>query len=72
MQKERSDEQIDVVFEIKEFDKVQIKKITFLGNKAFDDYKLKSLMETKSKAFFLSSQVPETLKSLTFKQTLKD
>ena len=50
MQKERSDGQIDVVFEIKEFDKVQIKKITFLGNKAFDDYKLKSLMETKEQS----------------------
>ena len=50
VQKERPDGQIDVVFEIKEFDKVQIKKITFLGNKAFDDYKLKSLMETKEQS----------------------
>jgi len=38
---------IELIFNIKEFDKVRVKKVTFLGNRAFDDRQLMTLMETK-------------------------
>ncbi len=42
-----SDENVNLIFKIKEFDKVLVKKILFLGNKAFQDGELKGIMETR-------------------------
>ncbi len=50
--KKLNDENVEVVFNIKEFDKVRVKKITFLGNKAFRDKQLKGIMETREEALF--------------------
>ena len=44
--------QADLEFIIEEGEKVQIKKITFEGNNAFDSDKLKGLMKTSEKGFF--------------------
>lgn len=45
-------ENIKIVFKINEFDKVRVKKITFLGNKAFQDKELKDIMETREEGLF--------------------
>ena len=43
---------VDVEFKIKEWDKVRVKKITFLGNKAIDDEELKNFMQTREESYF--------------------
>ena len=43
---------VNVVFKITEYDKVKVKKVTFLGNKVFQDYQLKDIMETREDSFF--------------------
>lgn len=45
-------ENVDVVFKIREFDKVRVKKVIFLGNKAFTDVELKEIMETREEGLF--------------------
>jgi outer membrane protein insertion porin family len=42
---------MEVIFHVKEFEKVRVKKITFLGTNAFSDEQLKSLMETREENF---------------------
>jgi outer membrane protein insertion porin family len=43
---------VDVKFKIKEWDKVRVKKITFLGNKAVSDLELKGFMQTREETYF--------------------
>jgi outer membrane protein insertion porin family len=43
---ERPNGRSDLIFEINEGDKTTIKKITFIGNKAYSDYKLRDVMST--------------------------
>lgn len=43
---------VDVDFKIKEWDKVRVKKITFLGNKAVTDEELKAFMQTREESYF--------------------
>lgn len=45
-------EEVKVIFDIKENDKVKVKKITFLGNSALNDNDLKAAMETKEGGYF--------------------
>lgn len=53
------DGEVKVTYKVKDYDKIQIKKIAFLGNKAFSDEKLKGVLaETKEGgmlSFFTSS-----------------
>jgi len=49
---ELSSENVELVFKIKELQKVKVKKVTFLGNKAFSDDQLKSIMMTREEGFF--------------------
>lgn len=46
------EENVDLVFTIDEFDKVRVKKIAFLGNRAFGDDELKGIMETREEGLF--------------------
>ncbi|OFZ52897.1 MAG: outer membrane protein assembly factor BamA, partial [Bdellovibrionales bacterium RIFOXYB2_FULL_36_6] len=50
--KKESDDNIELVFDIKEFDKVKVKRILFLGNKAFTDKELKGIMEVREEGLF--------------------
>ncbi len=50
--KRANDENVEVIFDIQEFDKVRVKKITFLGNKAFLDEQLKQIMEIREESLF--------------------
>ena len=43
---DRGNGRVDLVFEVNEGDKVGIKDIKFVGNKAFSDYKLKDVIST--------------------------
>lgn len=43
---------VDVKFKIKEWDKVRVKKITFLGSKAIPDEELKNFMQTREESYF--------------------
>jgi outer membrane protein insertion porin family len=43
---------VDVVFKIKEWEKVRVKKITFLGNKEIADEELKNFMQTREETYF--------------------
>ena len=45
-------EEVRVIFDIKENDKVRVKKITFLGNHAISDTKLKGAMQTQEGGLF--------------------
>ncbi|MFI5390174.1 MAG: outer membrane protein assembly factor BamA [Bacteriovoracales bacterium] len=43
---------VELIFKVKEFDKVKIKKIEFTGNRAFNDTELKAIMETREESLF--------------------
>ena len=47
-----NDENIELIYHVKEFDKVRVKKVNFLGNNAFNDEQLKDIMETREDALF--------------------
>lgn len=51
-EKKISDENIELIFNIKEFDKVKVKKVSFLGNKAFKDEEIKSILQTQEDSLF--------------------
>ena len=50
--KELDDNGVEIIFNIKENLKVQIKKINFIGNHTFDDEKLKTLIQTDEGGYF--------------------
>jgi outer membrane protein insertion porin family len=50
--KDNANGSVEVKFNIKEWDKVRVKKITFLGNKAVDDEELKNFMQTREESYF--------------------
>lgn len=57
---------VDVVFRIKEWDKVMVKKITFLGNKAIADEELKTFMQTREEGYFSGLSGSGSFKELNF------
>ncbi|WP_290734439.1 outer membrane protein assembly factor BamA [Halobacteriovorax sp. JY17] len=48
----RNAENLDLVFKIREYEKVLVKKISFFGNKAFSDDEIKGIMETREESLF--------------------
>jgi outer membrane protein insertion porin family len=69
--KEKPDE-VRLVFKIDDFDKVQIKKITFLNNKHFSDEQLKSIFqETKEGGLLSFLGGSGSFKESAFKQDLQ-
>jgi outer membrane protein insertion porin family len=63
---------VEVVFRVREYDKVRIKKITFLGNKAFSDSQLKgTLRNTSETGFFSWATGGGNFKELDFKNDLQ-
>lgn len=47
-----NDENVELVFKVREYEKVLVKNVTFLGNKAFSDQELKDIMETREEGLF--------------------
>jgi outer membrane protein insertion porin family len=50
--KDNKNGSVDLKFIIKEWDKVRVKKITFLGNKKILDQELKNFMQTREESYF--------------------
>lgn len=50
--KDNKNGSVDLKFIIKEWDKVRVKKITFLGNKKILDPELKNFMQTREESYF--------------------
>ncbi len=64
--------EVELVYRVNDYEKVQIKKITFLNNKAFTDAQLKStLMETKEGGFFSFMGSSGNFKESAFKTDLQ-
>ena len=57
---------VDVVFDVKEWDKVMVKKITFLGNKALNDDELKNFIQTREESYFSGLSGSGSFKELNF------
>ena len=62
---------IDVSFNIQEFDKVKVKRITFLGNKVFEDRQLKDIMETREDSFFAGMSGAGSYKEFNFQTDIE-
>jgi outer membrane protein insertion porin family len=50
--KYNGEESVDVIYKIKEYDKVKVKKVMFLGNFSIGDDELKGFMQTKEESLF--------------------
>jgi len=70
--KKLKDDEVKLTYRINDYEKVQIKKITFLNNKRFSDVMLKKvLMETKEGGFFSFLTGDGSFKDSAFKQDLQ-
>ncbi len=54
MRYSKDKEMVELLFNIREYDKVRIKKISFLGNQAFNDNQLKRIMRGTAEGGFFS------------------
>lgn len=66
-----SAESVEVTFNIKEWDKVRVKKITFLGNNDMDDETLKGFMQTKEESYFSFMSSSGNFKELDFQTDIE-
>lgn len=62
---------LDLVFRIKEYDKVKVKKIMFLGNNEIDDEELKSIMATQEETLFSPLSGSGNFKEFFFKTDIE-
>jgi outer membrane protein insertion porin family len=62
---------VNVTFNIKEWDKVMVKKITFLGNKAIDDQELKGFMQTQEETLFSALSGSGNFKEVNFQTDIE-
>lgn len=57
----RSDNRVDLVFEIFEGDNIEIERLSFVGNRAFSDRRLRRVLETKQAGLLRSLVRTDTL-----------
>lgn len=69
--KKVDDENIDLIYKIREFDKVRVKKITFLGTQAFSDAELQGIMETKEESLFSFMSGSGNFKEFSFRTDIE-
>ncbi len=63
---------VELLFQVREYDKVKIRKVSFLGNKAFSDDQLKrTLRNTSEGGFFSWATSSGNFKELDFKNDLQ-
>src|SRR5690606_1664517 len=62
---------VDIKFNIKEWDKVRVKKITFLGNKDILDEELKNFMQTREESYFSFLSVSGNFKEINFQTDIE-
>ena len=69
---EKDKDMVEVLFRVREYDKVRIKKVTFLGNSAFSDDQLKKVMRnTQEGGFFSWATNSGNFKELDFKNDMQ-
>lgn len=57
----RSDNRVDLVFEISEGDTIEIERVSFVGNRAFSDRRLRQVLQTKQANFLRAFLRSDTL-----------
>ena len=62
---------VDVIYKVKEFDKLKVKKITILGNDVFTDKQLKELMQTREDSIFAFFSDAGSFKEFNFQGDLE-
>lgn len=62
---------VEVKYKIKEFDKVLVKKVTILGNKALTDDELKGFMQTKEESYFAFLSGSGNFKEINFQTDIE-
>ncbi len=62
---------VEVVFNVKEFDKVRVKKIIILGNSKLKDDELKAMMQTKEETIFSGMSGTGNFKELNFQTDIE-
>ena len=62
---------LDLIFKVKEFSKVRVKKIMFLGNHELDDDELKSIMATQEETLFSPLSGSGNFKEFFFKTDIE-
>jgi len=70
-EKKISEENIELQFSIKEFDKVKVKKVSFLGNKAFKDEEIKSILQTQEDSLFSGLSGSGNFKEINFQNDIE-
>jgi outer membrane protein insertion porin family len=70
-EKKINDENIELIFNVKEFDKVKVKKISFLGNKAFKDEEIKSILQTQEDSLFSALSGSGNFKEANFQNDIE-
>ena len=70
-EKKLNEENIELIFNIKEFDKVKVKKINFLGNIAFKDEELKSILQTQEDTLFSFMSGSGNFKEINFQNDIE-
>ncbi len=69
--KKQSKETVSVIFRVKEFDKVKVKKVTFLGNKDISDDELKNFMMTQEDSTFSGLSDSGSFKEFNFQADIE-
>ncbi len=68
----KNKDSVDLLFRVREYDKVRVKRITFLGNKVFEDSQLKRVMRgTSEHGFFSWISSGGNFKELDFKTDMQ-
>lgn len=70
-EKKINEENIELIFNIKEYDKVKVKKINFLGNIAFKDDELKSILQTQEDSLFSFMSGSGNFKEINFQNDIE-
>lgn len=70
-EKKINEENIELIFNVKEFDKVKVKKINFLGNNAFKDDEIKSILQTQEDSLFSFMSGSGNFKELNFQNDIE-
>ena len=66
-----NEENIEIIFNIKEFDKVKVKKVSFLGNIAFKDEEIKSILQTQEDSLFSFMSGSGNFKEINFQNDIE-
>ena len=69
--KEINKENIELIYKIREYQKVKVKKIIFLGNDAFNDDELKDIMETREDSVISFLSGAGNFKELNFQNDIE-